>query len=121
MPVFSTASSPATALKRRRAKRLGAGGCLAAFLLAASGPQALADSFRCGKQLIRTGDTETQVLARCGEPQSRDAVKREYWVNGLLQKVQLQRWHYHPAGGKLPREVLIYQGAVVGISLGDRR
>ena len=84
-------------------------------------PLVQADSFRCGKLLIRTGDSEAQVLERCGEPQERDSVKRDYWVNGLLQNVRLQRWHYRPAGGKLAREVLIYKGEVVGISLGDRR
>lgn len=81
---------------------------------------AQADSFRCGKRLVRSGDSPEQLLLRCGEPQSRDSVRQEYWVNGSLQKVRLERWHYRLGGGKLSREVLIYRDEIVGITLGDR-
>jgi len=81
---------------------------------------AQADSFRCGNRLVSSGDSPEQLLLRCGEPQSRDSVRQEYWVNGRLQKVRLERWHYRPGGGKFAREVLIYRDEIVGITLGDR-
>lgn len=35
---------------------------------------AQADSLRCGSRLVSTGDSSADVLARCGEPRSRDSL-----------------------------------------------
>ena len=33
-----------------------------------------AERLRCGNRLVRTGDTRTEVLQKCGEPLSRDII-----------------------------------------------
>lgn len=121
MVLTCTNSPPAVARRAATLHRASLCGRFMLPVLLVLAMPAQADSFRCGKQLIHTGDSEAQVLKVCGEPLERDSVKRDFWVNGLLRNVRLQRWHYRPPGGKLPREVLIYKGEVVGISLGERR
>jgi hypothetical protein len=66
--------------------------CTVMFGLAA--PEARADgSFRCGKRLVRDGDTEDDVQQKCGEP---DASRT--WT-------EVQTEAYYVAGRKLERSV----------------
>jgi hypothetical protein len=45
-------------------------------LLAFALPTA-ADTFRCGSALIRIGDAQTYVRAKCGEPTSKETITEE--------------------------------------------
>ena len=91
---------------------------LASCLLLA--PLAEADSFRCGRKVVRTGDSPAELRQRCGDPLEQDSGYAEFWQNGRLQKVRVKRWHYKPGTRKLERIVLIYKGEIVGIQTGDR-
>jgi hypothetical protein len=46
----------------------------------------LAGGFRCGGRLVSTGDTKTEVLAKCGEPETVDEAIVETGVVGRPKK-----------------------------------
>ncbi|MGU0811442.1 DUF2845 domain-containing protein [Pseudomonas aeruginosa] len=60
---------------------------------------AQADSLRCGSRLVSTGD----ILARCGEPRSRDSLGYREVVGewGKRYEVEVQEWVYGPWSGML--------------------
>jgi len=78
------------------------------------------DSFRCGRKVIRNGDSSADLMQKCGEPQSRDSAQEELWLNRTQQKVRVERWHYKQGSSKLARVVLVYRGEVVGVRTGNR-
>lgn len=79
-----------------------------------------ADSFRCGRKLVQTGDSPEDLRLRCGEPRSLDRAQEELWYQGKRQKVRVERWHYKQGSRKLEHIVLIYHGEIVGIRTGSR-
>ena len=79
-----------------------------------------ADSFRCGRKVVRSGDTEEQVVARCGEPGRRDSAHETLWLPGGQQRVRVERWHYKLGTRQLERVILLYQGRVVAVQSGAR-
>ncbi|EIU1681658.1 DUF2845 domain-containing protein [Pseudomonas aeruginosa] len=64
---------------------------------------AQADSLRCGSRLVSTGDSSADVLARCGEPRSRDSLGYRELVGewGKRYEVEVQEWVYGPWNGML--------------------
>jgi hypothetical protein len=78
------------------------------------------DSFRCGRNLVRTGDTTQELIERCGEPQSRDYALEQFWSGGELRKTRVARWLYKSDGRRLERIVLIYQDEVIAVRTGER-
>lgn len=80
----------------------------------------LGDSLRCGRKVIRSGDSSAVLMQKCGLPQSRDSAQEELWLDRTHQKVRVERWHYKQGTSKLARVVLVYRGEVVGVRTGDR-
>lgn len=91
--------------------------CAAALLAATT---AAADSYRCGRKLIRTGDTAADVLRVCGEPRHKDRGKESLRLQGATQQVSVERWYYRQSGRSLERIVLLHRGRVVAIDVGGR-
>ena len=79
-----------------------------------------ADSYRCGRKLIRSGDTTADVLRVCGEPVAKDRGRADVRDGGVTRNVAVQRWHYRQSGRSLPRIVKIWRGRVVSIEVGRR-
>lgn len=79
-----------------------------------------ADSYRCGRKLIRDGDTSADVLRVCGEPMARDRGRADVRDDGVTRSVAVERWHYRQSTRSLPRIVNIYRGRVVSIEVGRR-
>ncbi|MGD2129059.1 MAG: DUF2845 domain-containing protein [Lysobacterales bacterium] len=79
-----------------------------------------ADSYRCGRKLIRTGDTTAQVLSLCGEPRYRERGSEEIRYDGRRQRLPVQRWYYRKNDRSLWRVVMIYKGRVAAIEMGGR-
>ena len=91
-----------------------------ALLVLTMATDATADSFRCGRKLVRTGDSPETLRQRCGEPQGRDFGEEELRLQGNVQKVRVERWYYKPSSRQLQNIVLIYRGEIVAIRTGDR-
>lgn len=79
-----------------------------------------ADSFRCGRRVVRDGDTAAEVLERCGEPAAREKGYETLWLVGGQRRVRVERWRYRPGAGRLERIVLLHRGEVVKIRSGSR-
>jgi len=105
---------------RRCGGRLAGAGVILALLCGSVHREASADSFRCGRRVVRTGDTSAQLLSRCGEPLRQDFATEQFWLDGGLQKVRVERWHYKPGSRKLGVMVFVYRGKIVAVRTGDR-
>lgn len=92
---------------------------LAAILLVAT-QNAAADSFRCGQQLIYSGDTVAEVLRVCGEPKHKDRSRESVRIDGTERTVSVERWYYRHGRRSLERIVRIHRGKVISISVADR-
>ncbi len=79
-----------------------------------------ADSYRCGRKLIRTGDSSRDVIRVCGEPGYKDRGYAKIKIEGVLQKTRVERWYYQKSKRSLERVILIYRGVVAGIKVGTR-
>jgi hypothetical protein len=98
---------------------------LAALSLGMAAPS-MADSMRCGSNLIVDGDTAGKLRSRCGEPASisRRTVLRPpiLWVNGRALRVghsalevPVETWEYNFGPRRLIQRVRIEDGLVVAI------
>jgi hypothetical protein len=56
------------------------------------------DTLRCGSQLISLGDRASEVLQKCGEPVSRDALGYKRSAN-RREEFQVEEWTYGPSNG----------------------
>lgn len=79
-----------------------------------------ADSYRCGRKLVREGDSTARLLTLCGEPRFKDSGTEKIRINGSNADKRVQRWHYKKSSRSLERIVLIYSGNIVGIKVGNR-
>jgi hypothetical protein len=79
-----------------------------------------ADSYRCGRKLIRSGDTSGTVQRVCGEPLYKDRGSESVTIDGLSKTVPVERWYYKKSARSLERIVLLYRGRVVEIEVGGR-
>jgi len=79
-----------------------------------------ADSFRCGRKLISTGDSASELLRVCGEPRYKDRGNEKIKVNGISQDIRVERWYYKKSSRSLEHSILVYKGSVVGVEVGSR-
>lgn len=95
---------------------------LAALLLAAS---AHADSMRCGSQLVSSGDSRSEVRAKCGEPtdvESRKVLRRAgFEIEGrrgfnynqdTFVEIPVEVWTYNFGPYKLMRQIQFVNGRI---------
>lgn len=82
--------------------------------------EASADSFRCGRKVIREGDSRSEVLRRCGEPRYKDRGREIVSVDRNRKKVSVERWYYKKSSRSLERVVMIHGGRVVAVEIGGR-
>lgn len=82
--------------------------------------QAAADSYRCGRKLVRDGDSVARLLAVCGEPGFRASGSGMIRIDGVRKKARVQRWHYKKSSRSLEHVVLIYKGKIAAIEVGGR-
>jgi uncharacterized protein DUF2845 len=81
------------------------------------------DSLRCGNTLVTLGMVADQVLAKCGEPQSKSteevpvkARARTGAVN-TVGSTRIERWTYDRGYGQLPALLTFEHGKLKSIEL----
>ena len=79
-----------------------------------------ADSFRCGRKLIKTGDSSGDVIRVCGEPRHKDRGKEKIKLNGVVKNTSVQRWYYKKSSRRLEQIVVIHKGRIIAINTGQR-
>jgi hypothetical protein len=90
------------------------------FILAVYGSNLSADSFRCGRKLIKTGDSTSDLIRICGQPHHKNRGQENIRVNGVSKNTSVQRWYYKKNSRSLERIVLIHKGRVSAIEVGER-
>lgn len=89
--------------------------CLLAFSL-----DALADSYRCGRKIVRSGDSVSHLLRVCGEPRLKGSGSSTVEVDGAVRKVKVKRWYYRQGARSLEHVVLIYRDQIAAIEVVGR-
>ncbi len=59
-----------------------------------------ADSFRCGRKVVKTGDTVNVLTRKCGKPQRKFSSKEMINENGRQSNVSVSNWVYERARKK---------------------
>jgi len=83
--------------------------------------------FRCNGAIIETGLTIPEVLARCGEPESRDVstvpirARSIYGASYVVGTATLEYWVYPRRGGQFPAFLTFDQGRLRDIEFIYRR
>ena len=90
---------------------------LAALFLTIS-VDAGADSMRCGRKVVRTGDSSNLLLELCGKPRSTASARETIRISGGTREVQVKQWYYRKSSRSLPQLISIYQGRIVAIKKG---
>ena len=81
---------------------------------------AIADSFRCGRKVVRTGDSPGDLLRSCGEPRYKDRGYENIRVQGRQKKARVERWYYKKSSRRLEQIVVIHKGRIIAINTGRR-
>jgi hypothetical protein len=79
-----------------------------------------ADSYRCGRKLVRTGDSSGDLLRICGEPHHKDRGTEKIYANGKTINARVERWYYRKNSRSVERMVLLQGGRIVAIELGSK-
>lgn len=79
-----------------------------------------ADSFRCGRKLVRTGDSAGDLLRLCGQPRYKDRGNAAISVDGVSRKVNVERWYYKKSQRSLEHIILLHKGRVTEVEIGSR-
>ena len=75
-----------------------------------------ADSIRCGRKIIKQGDSGSMLIRKCGNPVRKFSSKETINDQGRQTKVSVSNWVYE-RGGKKNMIVSIRSGMVVKIQL----
>jgi ribosomal protein S8E len=81
---------------------------------------AIADSFRCGRKVVHTGDSPGDLLQNCGEPRYKDKGYENTRAQGSQKKVRVERWYYKKNSRSLEQIVVIHKGRIIAINTGQR-
>jgi len=85
------------------------------------------DVMRCGTVIVDVGMTTGQVVAKCGEPVSKEVetapVKRRTASGGVMTSgtTSIERWTYDRGYGQFPALLTFEQGKLKSIELLARR
>jgi hypothetical protein len=96
-----------------RAVSLAGSVVLLAFALPAA-----ADTFRCGSALIRVGDAQTYVFAKCGEPKSKETITEDvravtrFGGTNVVGTASRDIWRYRKSSRQFAA-VLTFEGGVL--------
>jgi len=77
---------------------------------------ASADSFRCGRSLVKIGESNNALIKKCGEPVRTYNSKEKLVDQGYSSVVSVSNWVYERRGKK-DMIVSIRSGAVVKIEV----
>lgn len=85
------------------------------------------DTIRCKNALVTVGMVEAEVLARCGEPQTKDVetvpvrARRPNGSTYVVGEVQIERWTYDRGPGQFPALLTFESGKLKSVELLTRR
>jgi hypothetical protein len=96
---------------------------VAVALLILAGAAQAEDVIRCQGSLVRAGMIAPQVVAKCGEPKTKDVesvpirVRRANGSSGVIGATQIERWTYDRGAGQFPALLTFEEGKLKSIEL----
>ena len=75
-----------------------------------------ADSFRCGRTIVKPGDSSNVLLKKCGKPIRKYSSKETVTDQGRQSRVAVSNWIYE-RNGKKDMIVSVRSGSVVRIEV----
>jgi len=72
----------------------------------------LANSFRCGRKIVKPGDSANMLLKKCGSPVRKYSSKERVSDKGHRSNVSVSNWVYQ-RDGKKDMIVSVHSGTVV--------
>ena len=76
----------------------------------------LADSFRCGRTLVKAGESINALIKKCGNPERKFSSKETINDHGHRKSVAVSNWVYERRGKK-DMIVSVQSGSVVKIKV----
>ncbi len=76
----------------------------------------VADSFRCGRTLVKEGDSSNMLIKKCGKPVRTFSSKEKVTDHGRQSRVSVSNWVYDRKG-KRDMVVSVHSGTVVKIEV----
>jgi Protein of unknown function (DUF2845) len=80
--------------------------------------EALADTLRCGSKLVEEGESAQAVLAKCGEPASKEVRTEDVRARNasggtrVVGTTKVEIWRYDRGSGKFPA-ILTFEDGVL--------
>jgi hypothetical protein len=75
-----------------------------------------ADSFRCGRKIIKQGDSHSELVKKCGKPIRKFSSKETISEQGRRSRVSVSNWVYE-RGRKKDMVVSVRSGTVIKIQV----
>ena len=75
-----------------------------------------ADSFRCGRSLVKLGESSNALIKKCGDPLRKYSSKETVYERGRQSTVGVSNWVY-ARKGKNDMIVSVRSGAVIKIQV----
>jgi hypothetical protein len=96
------------------------------IILSLASASSVAESMRCGPSVVDETTSIADLLAKCGEPATKDVTNEDVLVRnvdtGLMRKVGTkvtERWRYQRTNRALPMVVTIVDGKVTRLERAD--
>ena len=89
---------------------------LVLFLLVSLSGNLLADSFRCGRKLVKTGESSNALVKKCGQPVRKLKSNEQVKLHGQQKRTAVSNWVYERRNKK-DMVVSIKNGTVVRIEI----
>lgn len=77
---------------------------------------ATADSFRCGRKIVKQGDSSSELIKKCGKPLRKFSSKETISEQGRQSKVSVSNWVYERSRKK-DMVVSVRSGTVIKIQV----
>lgn len=84
------------------------------FMLVSS--STIADSFRCGRTIVKGGESSNALIKKCGQPVRKFSSKETLTENGRQSRVNVSNWVYERSGKK-DMIVSVHSGTVIKIKV----
>jgi len=75
-----------------------------------------ADSFRCGRTIVKGGESSNALTKKCGQPVRKFSSKETITENGRQSRVSVSNWVYE-RNGKKDMIVSVRSGTVIKIKV----
>ena len=87
--------------------------CALLILISSNTP---ADSFRCGRMIVKLGESSNALMKKCGDPLRKYSSKETVYEHGHQSTVGVSNWVY-ARKGKNDMIVSVRSGAVIKIQV----